>query len=366
MSSPLFRSIAGAAAIVIVSACGGTSAPSGPSLPATYPASVRAGRHLHRATMSPQAGTLFVADFIDNDVAILATGGPSSEPFGTSPRGTITSGISQPRVLATDTAGDLFVGNAGDNSIKEYPVGSTTPSLTIKNVYVPQGLAVDAQGNLWVSQLSTPQAIFPVVDEYAYNASNKTFASKPAKTIVGSGAASLVFPHGLAFDSSGNLFIADTGHSGAVLEVKAGSSTPSLVPLPAVAPPSGSAPVTIEMPYGIAVGGSGSDEALAVTDFAVGTVISFSLGASKPAYQVPPVSPAQTNLLWLAVDGNGFVYMSGASGAMGSAPVYFIAQIDPNGKASYEPGLGAKLPEGIAFTTAAGSTAARNKAKRNI
>jgi DNA-binding beta-propeller fold protein YncE len=372
MSSPMIRAIAGVAALAIVCACGGTSGSPGAALPAMSPS-------LHRAAGSPalpQAGTLFVADYAGNDIAMFSTG-LSGPRLGLSPKGTISKGVSQPRVLTTDAAGDLFVGNAGDDTIKEYRSGSATASVTIRNVYHPQGLAIDAHGNLWASQLEKADDLFPVVDEYAYNAADKTFATRPSKTIIGSGPASLVFPHGLAFDSSGNLFIADGGHSGALLEVKPGSTAPVLAPLPRVPQPANASGVSegfpgfIVSPLSLAVSGSGTSEKFEVSDFATGSIAGVLLGDKKPAWYLLSFF---NNVSWIARDGNGFSYAVAYTGGEGGQ-TYYLALIDPSGSIAEINGanqfqeagsVGISVPEGIAFTTAGGSAVARTNTRGNV
>lgn len=369
MFYPMTRAIAGGAMLVMISACGGVSGSSRSTLPAMNPSSTRANGRLHSAASSgaPQPGTLFVA--AAKEIIIFTTGGSTGSNLGLLEKGQITKGVSQPRVLATDATGDLFVGNAGDNTIEEYANGSNTPSATIKKIYQPQGLAVDAQGNIWVSQLQTPRDLFPVVDEYAYNAKSKTFSTRPTKTIVGSGPASLVFPHGLAFDSSGNLFIADTGHSGAVLEVKSGAATPTLVPLPALSQPSGAFPGVIVAPSAVAASGSHSNERLEISDFGTGMVTSLSLGATKPAWSLSLSSLGEpVNVLWCVTDSNGFSYA--LAFASGGSSTWDLVLVDPTGNIArfgnteqVQQNIDSIL--GIAFTPASVSTAARTMNRRS-
>jgi sugar lactone lactonase YvrE len=371
MFSPMIRTIAAAAALAMISACGGVSDSPGSGLPAINPSSTRSNGRLHGAAASsaPQSGTLFVADESASDILIFSTGVTPGSSLGLVETGKITSGVSQPRVLATGVAGDLFVGNAGDNTVKEYPTGSLTPSVTIRKVYSPQGLAIDQHGNVWVSQLQTDQSFFPVVDEYAYNSKSKTFATRPTKTIIGSGSASLVFPHGLAFDSSGNLFIADAGHSDALLEVKSNSTTPALVPLPTLAQSSAIDPGFIVAPSGVCVSGSGSGEKLEISDAGTGTLTNLSLGATKAKWSLSlPFFSSPVNLLSCTVDGNGFSYALAFSSGGSSAPSWDIVLVNPAGNVaqvgSHEQfQQNSDQIQGLAFTSASRAAATRSATK---
>jgi hypothetical protein len=301
-SSPI-RTIAGGALLLMASACSGASSVSGSSLPATNALAHR----VHGAGSSlPETGTLFVADYNGNDVAVLSTG-VAGAPADLAADVTIKSGVTEPIVVTTDSAGDLFVGNVGDSTVKEYVNGSLTPSFTIKNVYLPQGIAIDPEGNLWVSQLSSLDVPFGVVDEYAYTASKKTFASKPSQTITGSGASALLFPHGLAFDTKGDLFIADPGHHGVLFELTPGSTNPMVVQLPTT-------PAGVQEPFDVKIAGTASSQSVYVSDFSSSAIVGFSLGASlKETWASDPFEAASVGhatSAWLAVDGNGFLYCS--------------------------------------------------------
>ena len=153
---------------------------------------------------------LFEGDQQNNRVAIYKAGRLAHNP---PPIATIA--LTCPYGMALDKAGTLYVAsNCGGNTVTEYPIGQTTPSLTITNgISNPLGLAINKGGKLFVSNY--PAAI----TEYPLG------ATSPAKTITGGG---MIDPFGLAFDKSGDLFIADFGAS-QVFELKPHTST--LIPL---------------------------------------------------------------------------------------------------------------------------------------
>jgi hypothetical protein len=83
----------------------------------------------------------------------------------TSASATITTGIANPRALALDAAGDLFVANqsgsssssssGSSGSVTEYNAGSSSPASTITDgVSNPNALALSASGMLFVSNSS--------------------------------------------------------------------------------------------------------------------------------------------------------------------------------------------------------------------
>lgn len=120
--------------------------------------------------------------------------------------------------LAFDAAGNLYVADRGNYLIRKItPAGlvSTYAGLTGKsgdingNVSVatfnsPVGVAVDASGNVYVSQLSEIRMITP-----AGMVSTIAGAFQPGKINGDFGVASFNYPEGLTFDVFGNLYVAD-------------------------------------------------------------------------------------------------------------------------------------------------------------
>jgi hypothetical protein len=262
----------GCAAVVVLSACAGGASGS-PALPMTTSATNAA--HVRKPAQT--SGVVLAVSKTNNAIEVFPAGSSASTPTTE-----ITKGVEDPMAIATDKNGNLYVGNLANNTITEYANGSATPSTTIKGVINAQGIAIDADGNLWVSQLPSQDAYFAVVDEYAYNAQTKTFAAKPTKTISGDGPTALISPHGLAFDSAGDLFIADPSQAANIFEVAAGSTTVKLVPLPEF-PLGGSYAAPVEGPYDVKIAGSGSKETFYVSDYLSanqgvigGTIVGFS------------------------------------------------------------------------------------------
>ena len=103
--------------------------------------------------------------------------------------------ISNPETMVFDSSGNLFVSNGNANSIKKItPLGVKTTFATDLDV---DGMAVDAFGNLFVSRKSeSSNASDGVILKFTPDGRSSVFVSN------------ISHPKGLAFDSSGNLYLA--------------------------------------------------------------------------------------------------------------------------------------------------------------
>ena len=109
-------------------------------------------------------------------------------------------GLLQPYGVAVDATGNVFVTDLGDNTLKEIPYtgGNYGTPVTIGTGFnQPRGVAVDVSGNLFVADLGNN-----VVKEIPYSAGN--FGTP---VVVGTG---FDQPQGVAVDAHDNLFVTDT------------------------------------------------------------------------------------------------------------------------------------------------------------
>jgi hypothetical protein len=162
--------------------------------------------------MSPNYPTrkslVYESDQEEAAVNIYNTKSLASNP---APIATIHVAAGCPYGAAMDKAGTYYVAdNCGGNDVEEYAKGSTTLKVAITDgISNPLGLAIDANGTLYVSNYPASISEYPAG------------ATTPSKVITGGG---MEDPFGLALDSSGNLYIADFG-ADAVFELPAGGSS---------------------------------------------------------------------------------------------------------------------------------------------
>ena len=261
-------------------------------------------------------GDLWVANFSGNTVVeytpsqLAATGAPTPAVTISASGGSLNG----PLGFAFDARGDLWVANFSGNTVVEYTPsqlaanGAPTPAVTLSasggSLNGPTGPAIDARGDLWVANNGSNTVV-----EYTPSQLAATGAPTPAVTISASGG-SLVEPAGLAFDASGNLWVANQG-ANVVVKYTPSQLAATGAPTPAVT--LSGASTGLNIPVGLAI-------------------------AQAPV--VSSVSPAAgSGGTALTINGAGFDY--GATVAFGSTAAASVTYVSPYQlKAVAPPGSG--------------------------
>jgi sugar lactone lactonase YvrE len=170
-------------------------------------------------------GDLFVGNAHDNSITEFAFTPGAGNTLGTFSAGTVVlrgGGLNYPLGLVFDARGDLFAANGGGTSITEFaftPGAGATPGtfgtatmLTGGGLAEPNGLAFDASGNLFTSNL-----LGTTITEFAFNSNTGTFGTGVAA------ATGLDSPAGLAFDAQGDLFVGSF-YGGTITKLAAGAT----------------------------------------------------------------------------------------------------------------------------------------------
>jgi uncharacterized protein YjdB len=193
------------------------------------------------------AGTVYVADQVNNRIRKITSTGIISTIAGNGTYGNTGDGgaataatLANPQGVAVDAAGNVYVADYGNNRIRKISTtgiitnfaGSGTGvdggAATAADVYHPSAVAVDASGNVYIAETGN-------------NRVRKVNTSGIISTVAGTGvsgfsgdggsatAAKLSSPFGVSTDASGNVYIADLGNnrirkvSGGVISTVAGT-----------------------------------------------------------------------------------------------------------------------------------------------
>jgi hypothetical protein len=176
------------------------------------------------------SGNLWGADFADSKVYEYT--GPFTTSGTLTPALTLTSGIDAASGLAFDSAGNLYVsnnGSSGSNSIAVFttPI-SNSASYFLDGVSQPGGLIFDSSGNLYVFNAVNSGASLDRFNSNDLSSGATPSISDPA------GLSGIPYGAAFAFDSSGNLYMADCGNEPSVKEYQTVSSSFSATEAPSV------------------------------------------------------------------------------------------------------------------------------------
>ncbi len=182
-----------------------------------------------QGVVADAAGNLYVSDSFNHLIRKITAAGVVTTYAGTGELGfqagtATTAKFYSPQGLALDASGNLYVADQGVNSIyKITPAGvvtilagdgtsgSSNGTGSAARFNSPQGLAVDATGNVYVADRNNNRIrkITPagVVTNYAGTGS-VGYVNGDATTL-----ATFSRPTGIAIDGSGNLFVTDLGNS---------------------------------------------------------------------------------------------------------------------------------------------------------
>ncbi len=152
------------------------------------------------------------------DTYVLDTGNNRIQEFN--PEGkslrSFSGELEAAKGIAVDSKGDVWIADTGENRIEEYgPAGehlAAYPSIEEerrgenKAFNKPQGIAVDTKGNIWVADTGNSR-----IEELVKEGESLYVVSKFGTA--GTGETQFKEPQGVAIGAEGNLYIADTGNN---------------------------------------------------------------------------------------------------------------------------------------------------------
>jgi uncharacterized protein (TIGR03437 family) len=301
------------------------------------------------------AGSLYISDFGANQVYQVTAGGILSLLAGTGTAGlsgvgtsALLAQLNAPAGLATDSSGAVYIADSGNNLVRKVYNGVI---IDVFNTPAPTGVALDSSGMLYVAagsyfgsvvqQTSSVTSARDVTVDSAGNAyvTSGGFVLEISSigvvtTIAGSGnspffsgdggpatKAQLNSPEGIAVDSGGNWYIADTSNNRIRMVTSAGViSTIAGTGAAGSSGDNGPASVAeLRSPHGIAVDGSNNLYIADSGNNAVRKVTSAGIISTIASQLNNPVS--------VAIDPQGSVYIADAGNNR-------IAQVKAGGAAT--------------------------------
>ena len=178
------------------------------------------------------AGNLYIADTGNNRIrkvtnGVITTVAGNGQPGFSGDNGPATSAqLSGPTGLAVDSAGNLYIGDTGNSRIREVSNGVITTvagsgpcsrifppvSCNSGQLLAPMGVAVDSAGNLYIAESGESA---DTGNSRILQVSNGVITTVAGGGFSGLGdngpatSATLYLPYGVAVDPAGNLYIAE-------------------------------------------------------------------------------------------------------------------------------------------------------------
>jgi len=239
----------------------------------------------------------FKAPFSNGEPASIVLGQPT---FGGYIGTTTEGGLNSPSYLAFDPSGNLWVTDQGNNRVLEFTAPFSTgeealrvvgqrnftafaPSstTTANSLFEPVGIAFDSKGNLWVADSGDHRVL-----EYSVASLIPVFpVEAAASTVIGqssfttSSSSTGLNAYAIAFDSSGNLWISDgiSGVAESVAPLSTGEAVTQIIG-PKTITSSTPAGWKLRDPQGIAFD---SGDNLWVADYDHGRVLAYGSGLTS-------------------------------------------------------------------------------------
>ncbi len=188
-------------------------------------------------------GNLYIGDFGNNRVLFYPAGSTTATRVygqgGSFTTNTVNKGgisansLYQPQKFAMDPSGNLYVADYGNSRVLFYPSGSTTATrvygqlgsfttntpnnggVSANSLWDPYGEALDSAGNLYIVDNRNHRALFYPAGSTTATQVYGQLGSFTTNIPVDGGVSAndLFYPQGINLDSSGNLYIGDSGEN---------------------------------------------------------------------------------------------------------------------------------------------------------
>ncbi len=199
--------------------------------------------HLPQAVFTDAAGDLYIADTQDHMIRYIAAGQTTiTAVAGNGTQGSTGDGgpptsaeLNLPGGIFVDTAGNMLISDTGNQRVRQVTAGATPTISTIAGggsggdgglptqatLASPWAVAEDSTGNLYIAdqannrirKITNPGKSNAQISTFAGNGNIGSCSGTPVVCTGDAGpavSASLNLPSSIAFDSNGNLYIADS------------------------------------------------------------------------------------------------------------------------------------------------------------
>lgn len=276
------------------------------------------------------AGNFYVAESNNQDIREISAAGVVSTFAGNGVPNFVngpaaTASFFGPAGVAVDSAGNVYVGDNSNHAIRKISAvgvvstlagtgahGFTNGPGTTATFYYPQGVAVDSAGNVYVADTFN-------------NAIRKISAAGVVSTLAGTGAAGFVdgpaatasfsAPAGVAVDSAGNVYVADTANN-AIRKISPLGVVSTMAGTGAVGFVNGTAATaSFSAPAGVAVDSAGNAYVAdtsnnAIRKISASGLVSTLAGGTAGSVNGPAATASFFIPTGIAVDGTGNVYVT--------------------------------------------------------
>ncbi|MCO5951129.1 gliding motility-associated C-terminal domain-containing protein [Mucilaginibacter flavidus] len=155
------------------------------------------------------SGNIYVSEFGSGNIRKISAAGIVTTIAGSGSSGYAdgkgaAASFKNPKKMAIDASGDIFVADEGNNKVRGITPDGTVSTLIKDNIYYRfqgiTGVAVDVLGNLYISDSGNSRII-------------KVEANTGRESILSDAGGIFSFPLGLTVDASGNLYVTNPGNS---------------------------------------------------------------------------------------------------------------------------------------------------------
>lgn len=193
--------------------------------------------HLPQGVFTDAAGDLYIADTQDHMIRFIAEGqttitgvaGTGTQGFAGDGASPTSAELNMPGGIWLDALGNMLISDTGNGRVRQVTIGATPTISTVAGggsggdgglptqatLALPWGVAEDSAGNLYIVDQANNR-IRKITNPGAANAIISTVAGNGSVGYSGDGGpatgATLDAPSSIAFDSNGNLYIADSNN----------------------------------------------------------------------------------------------------------------------------------------------------------